>query len=90
MPPLTDPADRYRHLVAELAYYAAAPVRKGGKRARLARIRDMERALAVTVDAMRAACKAMWLESDATERATRWAAVVKYRKQKARKGEWAA
>jgi hypothetical protein len=68
MPPLTRPADRYRALAADLAYYASTPPRKGRKQERKREIADTRRAMRVAVDAMRAECKAMWAEADGRTR----------------------
>lgn len=61
MPPLSAPADRYRYLVAEIAYYAAAPVRKGGKTERKRLLKDLR---TMRNEALKAACKEMYAALD--------------------------
>jgi hypothetical protein len=68
MPPLTSPAERYRALAADLAYYASTPPRKGRKQERARRVRDTRRAMRVAVDAMRDECRRLWTGATANGR----------------------
>jgi hypothetical protein len=68
MPPLTRPADRYRALAADLAYYASTPPRKGRKQERKREIADTRRAMRVAVDAMRDECRRLWTGATANGR----------------------